>query len=200
LLKQLSSFPSWIYTQLGITNRGADHRPMLGDVVTPVVVIEREQTGALAQSQFNDAETIGGGAFMARIVQAAVAAQLSHVQLKNPAGSARVVFIDMFLAGGAAAADTIRWGMKDADMTTDGGACINRDNAGIASIAHVRSMTNAANQLDSEMGELILLANTQQFVELNPPIRLVAGEGFGIRGVNVNTNLFASFFFREYQA
>lgn len=197
-MRWIQNFPSWIIDQLGLVNRGGDFRPHLLEGVQPVVLVEREQTGALQGSNFNDAETINGNAFVVGGVQAAVGGQLSHVQLKNPATSSRIVFIDSILAGGAAAADSIRFGHMDADATTLVGTGINRDNAGTTSGAQLRRMTNAAEQLDTDMADMILPANTLDWMDFNPPIRLAPGEGFTVRGMNVATNLTANFFYREY--
>jgi len=200
-MRWVTNFPSWVLTQLGVANRGGQEwRPHLLDSVQPVVLVEREQTGALESSEFNDAETISGFAYVGLVSRAAVAGQLSHCQLKVPTTASRVVFIDSILAGGAAAADTIRFGHIDADLTTLSGSWVNRNNSGTVGLAQLRAQTNAAELLDADMVDIILPANTMEWMDFDPPIRLAAGEGYGVRSLNVNTNLFANFFGREYIA
>ena len=124
--------------------------------------------------------------------------EYSHIQVLNPTGSGKVVFVDrcdIETQGDS----VVRMAFHDTALTTDLGAFLNKLRGGSAATAHLRIQRNAS-ALGTSFQAFALLAQTTYPLVLSPPIELAAGEGFIMQLTAANTAGFATFQIREYTA
>lgn len=152
------------------------------------------------QAQPNDHATENDQAYTGLGTQAAVAGQFSHIQLKNPLASGKVLFLDRvrFTAGaGLGVAQRIDMGQVNADLTNNTGSVQRKNLGGVGSAAQVRVQANAAS-LVAVIHSWRIAGALRQTENFCPPVRLAAGEGYAIVSPTVNQALDAEFEFREY--
>lgn len=165
----------------------------VGDVLAAPKLTQRADT-----PYGYDALTASGFAFAGAISSAAVAGQFSSVQIKNPAASGRVLFIDS-LTVSAAAAGLMYLVRYDASLT----AGVNLQSCNIGAAAALAELRTGASAAGLRAGLINiqkwrLLANTSfQFV-LKQPLRLEAGEAVILEFDVVNTVIDVSTEAREY--
>lgn len=133
-------------------------------------------------------------AFVKYTARGPVAAEYSHIQLKNPAASGKIVLLDLlviFLIGTG-----LRIGRYDTDLTRDDGTWANATSGGANGVAHIRAQT-----IGSTMGtQLFYVDNVLDgsiVVPLSIPIMLLEGEGFIVVNNTVNKNLGCTFYGRD---
>lgn len=147
-----------------------------------------------------DAETDAGAAFVWYGSQAAVAAEYSHCQLMNAAGSGKKVYVDRVeVAFDAGAVSLVSAALYNTAMTTAGAAGINRLSGGAAASALFRSQANGT-VLGTLIGTRQVLAGEHATFTFEPPIRLDAGKGLSVNGGTLNKLVYAAFHGREYVA
>ena len=146
---------------------------------------------------FADWMTDDGVAFTGYISQAGVAAQNSYAQVKNPAASGKTVYVDRASCDCDSTIRPLLASLYNTDLTTDGGALVNKDAGGAAASSHVRSDTNAA-ALGTTIAQTTAPASLSGVFVFNPPVKLGAGEGLAIRCGSANVPLTVSFECREY--
>lgn len=131
-----------------------------------------------------------GGAY-----QAAVAAQLSHIQLLNPVGSGKQILM-RYLIVSALNAQALNIRRYDTALTTDSGSQANLLLGGAVPLGQVRTQTNAA-ALGTSLGSFYLPASTP--VPLAPDwiAELSPGQGILFAGTVVNLDLAVTYFWRE---
>jgi hypothetical protein len=140
-------------------------------------------------------EVRAGRGFVMGGVQAAVAAQQSHVQLLNPAGSARTLIVRGIVAS-SGGADVLRIARHDAALATLLGAGVNLLRGGTAGLGEVRTAANAG-LLGTTEFRVNILAGTpfipvpEWYCELDP------GEGMLVGLETVAIALFTNYLWNE---
>lgn len=165
----------------------------VGDVLAAPKLTQRADT-----PYGYDALTANNFAFAGAISSAAVAAQFSSVQIKNPAASGKVLFIDSVTVS-AAAADLMYLVRYDASLTA--GIVLQSCNIGAAAaLAEMRIGASAAGLRAglTNIQKWRLLANTPFLFSLKQPIRLEAGEAVLLEFGLVNTAIDVGVEAREY--
>ena len=187
-----------IFTALGIRGRSG-FRPVLRDDVLITVNVPLG-IGAEAPLGFNDGETDAGSGFVGYAVSGAVAGNRSHVQVKNPAGSGKVWYLDEVTVLGLGAARGVQLNAHDADIGIVALAGLySRLQGGAASTTQLRTANNVGilgTLLEYRAGA----ANIDITFPCNPPYRLDAGKGVLIGGDADNVSVNATFRGREYFA
>lgn len=145
-----------------------------------------------------DAVTSNGFAFIFGGWLDSTAGEYSHVQVMNPTGSGKVVFIDQYSIASAANSQ-VRTGFFDTELTTDLGAFVNKLAGGSAASAHLRIQRDSSALGTSYQTVWLLQYSTFPFM-LTPPVELAAGKGFILELTTANTAGICSFQIREYTA
>lgn len=142
------------------------------------------------------ARTLGNQAFMGTSYQGAVAAQYPHVQLWNPAGSAKRIIVEAFAAASATVGG---WQLRSAvaALTTLGAAPASKNIGGAAGVGQVRTAANVAAQGVDIMMQGYLQASTLYEKKLNEPIVLAPGTGINVMANALNVDMTANFEFFE---
>lgn len=174
-----------------LTTKGeTDYQRTVNDVQA-----EPKLTQSASEPVGADALTANGFAFVGFGSQVAVAGEYSHVQLKNPAASGKVLFIDSIEAN-IAASNGIQVSHYDADLTTLVGQAKSNDVGGTDSTAQIRRATNVA-----LLGSNIRGDDTgpgRKIFDYDFPLRLGEGEAIVVAVTTANVQLNALFKFREY--
>lgn len=140
-------------------------------------------------------ELRAGRAFLRGATQTAVAAQFSHVQIRNPAASGVILLVRQIYASSAAA---MAVALADRDAVLGGGANLgfNLLKGAAAGLGEVRTEANAA-QLGTAHASFDLPAG--QLTPLIPEwgYELGAGEGVLVFGGTVNVQLSVTYFWVE---
>lgn len=148
-----------------------------------------------------DALSANGYGFFGAIQRIAVAAEYSAIQIKNPAGSGKVLFVDR-VAIAAGAACTVNFFHRNADLTELAVYLQNKNNGAAAGLSQLRRQTTpTASLFASALGcwkSKISSSADGVEVKFEPPIRLEAGEGFVVEADQTNVSLDAAFEAREY--
>lgn len=158
--------------------------------------------GALRVARFGDAITRAATAFLGYGFQGLSAGNFAAVQLKNPAASGKLVYVDRISGAGGGVAGKMGLYRHDVDLATAIGAAANKDLGGAASSALLKKITGAA-LVGTVIAERRVDANGAsggyEFV-FNPPLRLGEGEGLVVQLNTVSSDVDAAFEFREYAA
>lgn len=134
----------------------------------------------------------GGGGFIGYGSLGAVAANVHEMQIWNPVGSGKTVYVDKITPQpGAATLFTVR--VHNAALTTLG-TTYPKNRGGAASGAEFRTRTGGA-----PIGTQVMALANQNFgqVEFKPPFRLPEGQGVHLATATVNIALDCSIEFRE---
>lgn len=146
-----------------------------------------------------DAES--ASAFSSYGVVGASVGNYNHAQVKNPAGSGKLVFVDGFWISTAnATAERFVWGSYNTDLTTIADNLQPKDVGAAAASAVLRVQSNGAGLITSTLGSVVVQSLESKYVRLDPPVKLGQGEGLVVIGLTTNTGLMASFDAREYAA
>jgi hypothetical protein len=140
-------------------------------------------------------EIRAGRAFAKGRLQAAVASENSHVQLKNPAASGKTAIVRSVLVS-TPTAMLVSFQTYDTDLTTDVGAGRNLLSDGANGVAHIRSQTNIG-VLGTKVGELHFPANHPLSIAPEWLWEMGDGEGILVVGGTVNVALSALFMWIE---
>jgi hypothetical protein len=148
-----------------------------------------------------DKTVSNGNAFRVMGTIGAVAAQNGFLQLFNPGGSGKRVYVDAFFVDQLAAPSVIAYAFDTGAMVNDLGAALNNLAGGAASTAHLRSSTNAG--FPGTMGASVdwsqqAAANTFALFVLPTPLIIDQGNGVNLRNTTQNQLLNGGFYFREY--
>lgn len=155
------------------------------------------QSAALAIGY--DALTQNGYSFQGGTTQPNVAAQVSAIQIKNPAASGKVLYLDSLIIV-SDTASAVQMAHYNVDLTTADFFLQNKNNSGAAASSRLRRQTTAA-ALTAALNlsyRSQLVANQAFAVPRVSPIRLAAGEGFIVELQTVNARLDVSVEAREY--
>lgn len=149
---------------------------------------------------FGDDETDDSEAFMARGSAGPVAAQFSAVQVKNPAGSGKRVYVDAFLYADIVGFQDLYWVSRyNVDLATDTGSFPSKQSVATNSSARLRTGTLGAiaGITIAQMGGSTFDHREKRFYA---PIRLAEGEGLAIIRGTVNRAIDVAFEIRERAA
>lgn len=148
---------------------------------------------------FEENESRNSRSFWGACLQAAVAAQLGHIQLLNPVASGKTVIVDRVLFENGGASNLLDLSDYATGLTTNTGSVWAKNQAGGAPVAQLRKQTNAA-----ELGTIKLLFRTPAALGysevLGPtdaPLVIAAGAAITLIQNNVNVECAAIFHWRE---
>lgn len=181
--------------RVGISDGNGGYDRALGEVTA-----EPKLTQSAANPVGLDALTANNFCFAGAVNRLAVAAEYPHVQLLNPVGSGRDVYIDTVYVS-ATNAGTVAIRRYDTALITAPavGQSINKNIGGAAGSAELRS-ESAATILAAapSLSELVVAASATLRIDVTAPIRLSPGEGVLVVIGVVNTSLYANIAWREY--
>ncbi|WP_284454402.1 hypothetical protein [Cupriavidus campinensis] len=142
------------------------------------------------------ARTLGGTAMMGYGYDTGVAGQLMHVQLWNPAGSAKNFYVEqiqmLVVTGGVAQGVGIR--SYATALSTLGSNAQSKNLGGAASVGEIRTQKNAAAFGTATMG---VLDKTTKVLRVAEPILVRPGNGLTLFNAVAGEDLGAAFEFYE---
>jgi hypothetical protein len=169
----------------------------IGSIVNPVSLSPEDARYFL----FGDDETLDGEAFHSGSSAGAVAAQVSVVQLLNPAASGRICYIDALDFGDGTAAD--RFELRQLDAAVSGVGLINtgfnKNVGGAVGTMQLRAGANAAPG-GAVLRNFLAPLNVHGRYDFKAPLRLVEGRGVAIISFTVNHAVVGGFEWREKTA
>jgi hypothetical protein len=121
--------------------------------------------------------TLANQAYIGYAFCAAVAAQYSHTQLWNPAGSGKNLFLETFNLS-SPTAGTLIAGRFAAQYGSASTAVVNKYFGGAAGVGIQRYTNNAVPQITEYAASYSVAANVAVPVELREPILIPPGQGF----------------------
>lgn len=152
--------------------------------------------GSLRVTQFSDAVVVNGQAYLAGTAVAAAGGLIAAVQLFNPGGSGKTLYVDAVEGVNITAADRIEIRQHSAAvLTLISTGLYNRNVGGAAGVAQLRAGTGAGAGL--VMRASAKPVNEPYIARFVPPIRVPETFGVHVQAVTVNTGLAASFDYRE---
>lgn len=144
----------------------------------------------------SDAETDAGNAMMGFAQSGALAANVSQVQLMNPAASGKSLYVDSLTVDETGSSnDAYTVALFNTALATNVATVSNKNSGGAAPVGQIRTSNNATPQ-----GTLIynLFGGTSTTLTFKPPIKLSQGQGVVVAGGTVNRTVNASYQWREY--
>jgi len=193
---QIQQIDQRVYDALGIISRQG-FKPRLQEGVSIVVAVPLS-IGSQNALGFNDSETDSDAALGGAIIQAAVAAQITHCQVMNAAGSGQNVYIDE-AALVSPVATTGSSGFYNTALATPGTLVNLRAGGPTPATVTIRSGTNAAT-LGDFVEQVSFLANEILRIRYDPAIKLTPGSGYVWRHNGVNQELRLTAKLRMYAA
>lgn len=187
-----------LFDTLGIQNRrGFD--PHLADRIVPVVVLPLAGADLGVQSNFNDSVSEQGQAFSQRSTAGPTVGQQAIVQLFNPVGSGRALYVDGVDALNLTATDRLE--MRQHNVALGAGVVapaggFNQNIGGAAGAAQLRIVTSGAGP-GSVIQEGCALVNVLFQWKLDSPIRIPEGWGLHVTAFTANTLIVVTFRWRE---
>ncbi len=138
--------------------------------------------------------TVAGQAFAGGVQSAALAANNSHVQLFNPAGSTVNVIVRKY-GFTIQSASQVYLNRYDTQLATDNGSAMNKLTGGAASVAKLRSQTNVGTLGTGNPLGYWFDVNAQRVVmeTLTEPIVLIPGTGIVFVPLTVNVGMWGMF-------
>jgi hypothetical protein len=161
--------------------------------------VDDRVTGEVSVIDGGKARTYGGGAFLASVNIGPVAAQLSHLQLFNPAGSGKNVILSAFSVS-SATSGLLVIGRYNVPLTTSLAVttAVNKLAGGAAGVSQLRSQNSVGNLIVGSPMYLPNIAASTTFVcNLKEPFLIIPGTGIVLEHNSVNTDLAAGFEFYE---
>ena len=174
---------------------GANSIASIGSILNPVNLNPEDARYFL----FGDDETADGEAFHSGSSAGAVAAQVSFVQLFNPAASGKIAYIDGFDFAGATAADRFEMRQHAAAIGALINTGFNKNDGGAAGVMQLRAGASAAPG-GTVVRNWYRPINESLIASLKAPIRLAEGRGVSIISFTVNTLMVGNFDWREKAA
>lgn len=145
---------------------------------------------------FGDDESADGEAFIGGSPVAPVAAQVGFVQLFNPAGSGRILYVDAAQQWDGTAADRMELRRHNAAIGAVVATLTNKNAGGAAPLAEVRFGTTAA-IAGTLVGVYAALANTMNERKFKAPLRIPEGFGYHFNSFTVNHSIGITYEWRE---
>lgn len=187
--------------QIAVTNGNGGYDRSAGDVsILPGGSIDVTDRGArllgvATLNPWSGKNRIGSPGFMGQFLVGAVASQASYVQLFNPGGSGKSVYVDTVIARSAANLACSLW-THNAQVINLQGNGLSRVVGGAASAAQIRSDANSIIP-----GTKALSISTGQdgcyLLSFEEPIIIPPGFGVHLASEVVNTAITCSFEWRE---
>lgn len=169
----------------------------------------RIKSGGTVNPSSNMVSVVDGGrqrtenqkAFASVNYRGAVAGQLPHVQLWNPATNTANLFIEK-IAFASTTACSAHFRTSSAALANSSGSSVaanlaNKRMGGTASVAQIRNETSAAQLGDETLMGFYLAASVPLNYELREPIMVPPGKGFIVSSNYANVDLLASIEFFE---
>lgn len=138
--------------------------------------------------------------YSATVAQAALASNYSHVQLKNPAGSGKVLYL-FNASGRAPVAHGLVLARYDADLTTLSSFGYCRDIGGANSTAQVRTQAHTGFLITNGFDDQLVSGETMNFdIPASSPIVIDEGQGVVVVDYYVNAAISVTYLFAELDA
>jgi len=164
----------------------------IGSILTPVNLNAEDARYFL----FGDDETADGEAFYSGSPAGPVAGQVSLVQLFNPAGSGKIVYVDAIDAGDSTATDRIELRENAAALGGLINTGINKNGGGAVGVAQLRAGASAAPGGTVVHSKNCIINEMREFGQ-KAPIRLPEGRGVFVVSFTANHLFLGNFQWRE---
>jgi hypothetical protein len=168
-------------------------------VVADTDFVDQTLSGNVSVVDGGKSRTLSNSAFMATVFQAAVAAQMAHAQLWNPAASGKNLIVEAVSVMTSGASGTFGVGAKNAALATAYNAPAPKLLGGAAPMSLSFTQTNAVSLITAGSQLLAINATTNQLVAYRFVEPVVVPPGFGLIAWNniLNTDISANFEFFE---
>lgn len=179
--------------KVGISDGAGGYDRALGEVTS-----EPKLTQSAAAPVGLDALVYNGFCFFGNIGLVAVAAAYPHIQLLNPAGNTKTIYVDAIRTSQSVSGIqyAVTYDTPLAALAGTGGGSARL--GGAPGTAQIRTESPASLLVGMHIQSLACAQNTPQEIVLPHPIILEAGKGVVLQASPVNQNFYASFRWREY--
>lgn len=157
-------------------------------IISDGTFVDDRITGEVSVVDGNKARTLSDSVFMGRVAAAGVAAQTTHCQLWNPAGSGKNIVVQQF-SGSTGALDSILFCFTTTQLLNTYGTGKSKKN-GVTASTGILKYENLAAPLPTDFLQLSTAANvTTQPYKFTEPLIITPGNGVVAKNGSVNVSL-----------